>query len=255
MNKLWLAKAALHVGVLCLAFAPSIVRAQEMHKEWGYEGKEGPNNWGKLDPAYSTCLSGHTQSPINIEGAKKSDLPPLRFDYKAVPLDIIDNGHSVEVIYAPGSTLTVGEKTYALKQFHFHHPSEEHIDGRGYDLSAHLVHADESGHVAVVTILLRRGNANAMIDSVWKNIPAEKEKEVDVRGVTVNIKDLLPADHGYYTYGGSLTTPPCSEGVTWYVLKTPVTISDAQLARFARLYPDDARPIQPANHREILESK
>jgi carbonic anhydrase len=249
------AKAAFRVGMLCLVFMPVMASAQQAHTEWSYKGEEGPDNWGKLDPAFAACSIGQRQSPINIQGAKKSDLPALKFNYNAVPLNIIDNGHSIQVAYAPGSTLTVGGKTYVLKQFHFHHPSEEHVDGRGYDMSAHLVHADEAGHLAVVTVLLRRGGANALIDSVWKNIPAEKEKAVDVPGVTVNVKDLLPADHGYYTYAGSLTTPPCSEGVTWYVLKTPVTISDAQLARFAKLYPDDHRPIQPANHREILETK
>lgn len=255
MDKLGLAKAALHLGVLCLVFTPSIIRAQHPSTEWSYEGKEGPTNWGKLDSAYAACSIGHLQSPIDIEDAKKSDLPALKFDYKAVPLNIINNGHSIQVNYAPGSTLTVGEKTYVLKQFHFHHPSEEHVRQHGYDMSAHLVHADETGHLAVVSVLLKRGDANAVIDSVWKNIPAEKEKPVDVSGVTVNATDLLPADHGYYTFAGSLTTPPCSEGVTWYVLKTPMTISDAQFAKFATLYPDDARPIQPANHRAILETK
>ena len=245
-------------SLLCLAFLSGFAAAGSPQEppHWSYAGKDGPNTWGKLDSTYSECSTGHAQSPINITAAKKADLPSLEFDYNASPLNIIDNGHSIQVNYAEGSTLKVADKSYTLKQFHFHHPSEEHINGRGYDMVAHLVHADASGHLAVVAVLIQKGAAtNAFIDTVWTNIPNEKEKAVDVPGVSLNVKDLLPADHGYYTFTGSLTTPPCSEGVTWIVLKTSVEISAAQLAEFAKLYPKDARPIQPVNHREILESK
>jgi carbonic anhydrase len=149
----------------------------------------------------------------------------------------------------------VGDKTYVLKQFHFHHPSEEHVNGHGYEMVAHLVHADAEGHLAVVAVLFNTGQANAVIGQVWKNIPAGKNKAVEISGTTLNAKDLLPSDLGYFTYSGSLTTPPCSEDVTWFVLKTPKTLSPDQLAAFARLYPDNARPIQPTNGRELLETK
>ena len=182
-------------------------------------------------------------------------VPELKFDYKSVPLNIIDNGHTIQVNYVPGSTVSVGDKTYTLKQFHFHHPSEEHVNGNAYDLVAHLVHADAAGQLLVVAILFKRGQANPTIDQIWKNIPSEKEKAIDVPGSILNVRNLLPSSLGYYTFAGSLTTPPCSEGVTWYVLKTPVSLSPDQLASFARLYPDNARPIQPANGREIVESK
>jgi carbonic anhydrase len=172
-----------------------------------------------------------------------------------VPLNIIDNGHTVQENYAPGSTLTVGGKSYTLKQFHFHHPSEEHMNGRPYDMVAHLVHSDADGRLAVVAVFLKKGEANTFLDSVWRNIPSEKGKEVAVSSVTINLEDLLPADRGYYTFTGSLTTPPCSEGVTWYVLKHSVSLSGDQLAAFAKLYPNNARPIQPLNGREILETK
>jgi len=241
--------------VLGLLFFAAVAGAQQTPPHWSYKGASGPKDWGKLDSTYTSCSMGHTQSPIDIRGAKKSDLPALEFDYKAVPLNIIDNGHTIQVNYAAGSTLAVGGKTYTLKQFHFHHPSEEHINGHGYDMVAHLVHADAEGHLAVVAVLLKKGETNTFLDSVWKSIPAEKEKAVDVPGVTVNVKDLLPADHGYFTFAGSLTTPPCSEGVTWYVLKTPVSLSDAQLSTFAKIYPRDSRPIQPSHGREILETK
>ena len=222
---------------------------------WTYTGSEGPPEWGTLDHAFATCSVGHTQSPIDIKGAKEADLPPLQFNYHSVPLNIIDNGHTIQVNYAPGSALTVGDKTYALKQFHFHHPSEEHIDGHGYDMVAHLVHADDQGHLAVVGVLIQKGSSNALIETVWKNIPSQKEKAVDVSGVSLNAKDLLPAEHGYYTFAGSLTTPPCSEGVTWFVMKEPLSLSPEQISTFAKIYPLNARPIQPLNGRELRESK
>ena len=253
MNRSFFGNSLRSLSFFCICAVPSL--SQEP-PHWGYAGKDGPQSWGKLDSTYSACSMGHAQSPINITTTKKMDLPSLEFDYNVSPLNIIDNGHSIQVNYAVGSTLKVGDKSYVLKQFHFHHPSEEHVNGRGYDMVAHLVHADASGHVAVVAVLMHKGATdNAFIGTVWKNIPKEKEKAVDIAGVSVNVKDLLPADHGYYTFAGSLTTPPCSEGVTWFVLKTPVEISPAQLSEFAKLYPRDARPIQPSNHREILETK
>ena len=238
-----------------IALLPSMAAAQGAKPHWTYKGAEGPAEWGKLDSAYAVCSTGKTQSPIDIKGAKSADLPALKMDYNAVPLNIIDNGHTIQVNYAPGSTLTVGDRVYTLKQFHFHHPSEEHVNGKKYELVAHLVHADAEGHLAVVAILFNEGSPSYLLDTVWKNIPSEKEKAVDVPGVTVNVQDLLPTSLGYYSYAGSLTTPPCSEGVAWFVLKTPDTLSEEQVAAFAKHYPMNARPIQPANGREIKESK
>lgn len=241
--------------ILCCSILwPFSFSAQES-PHWSYEGDGGPANWSKLDPANAICAAGKTQSPIDIKGAQISALPALKFDYKSAPLDIIDNGHTIQVNYAAGSTLSVGGKTYTLKQFHFHHPSEEHVNGRAYDMVAHLVHADADGNLAVVAVLFKTGQANSLVEQVWKNIPAQKEKAVDVPGSTLNARDLLPSDLGYYTFAGSLTTPPCSEGVTWFVLRSTTSISPAQLASFAKLYPDNARPIQPANGRKILATK
>lgn len=249
-------KTAIFAVALCAALLPFTLRAQESHPpHWTYEGKENPKNWGKLDPSYSACSLGHTQSPINIKGAKKSDLPAIEFNYNAVPLSIVNNGHTIMVNYAPGSTITVAGKTYALKQFHFHHPSEEEINSKRFALDAHLVHADADGKLAVVAVLFKEGAANSFLDAIWKNIPAEKDKTVDVSSTSINAKDLLPSNHGYYTFQGSLTTPPCTEGVTWYVLRDPVSISAEQVAAFAKLYPKNNRPIQKTNAREVLESK
>ena len=211
--------------------------------------------WAKLGRAYAECAEGKTESPIDIKDAAPANLPALAVDYKAVPLAIIDNGHTVEVMYPAGSTLMVGDNTYTLKQFHFHHPSEEHVDGKVYPLVAHLVHSDAAGHTAVIAVLFDLGAANPLLDTLWKDIPAEKEKEVDVSSISINAADLLPADHGYFTYMGSLTTPPCTEGVTWYVLKARATISKEQLEAFGKLYPHNVRPIQPTNGRPIQETK
>jgi carbonic anhydrase len=142
-----------------------------------------------------------------------------------------------------------------LKQFHFHHPSEEEIDGKRHDMVAHLVHADQDGNLAVVAVLLEKGQASPLLDELWKSVPPQKEKEVAVDNVQINAADLLPSDHGYYTFTGSLTTPPCSENVTWFVLKSPNTLSEAELSQFAKLYPHNARPVQPLNDRSVQESK
>ena len=243
-------------AAFCIGLAPAISRAQESHApHWSYDGKEDPKHWGSLDPAFATCQTGHNQSPIDISHAKLADLPKLKFDYKSVPLSIINNGHTIMVNYAPGSTLTVGSKTYILKQFHFHHPSEEHINGKGFDMVGHLVHADADGHLAVVAVLFKAGVPNPLLETLWKNIPPEKDKTVEVSTVSVNAEDLLPSQRGYYTYSGSLTTPPCTEGVTWYVLKYTSSLSNDQLATITKLYPHDNRPTQKLNHRKVLESK
>lgn len=235
---------------------PALSAAQEAHPHWTYSGQEGPVHWGKLDSSYAACSLGHTQSPIDIAHAKPADLPTLKLDYKAIPLNIIDNGHTIQVNYTSGSTLTVGDKIYILKQFHFHHPSEEHVNGKGFPLVAHLVHADADGHLAVVAVLFEQGNANPLIDALWRNIPSEKEENPqDIPSVSIQVQDLLPAEHSYFTYAGSLTTPPCSEGVTWYVLKSHATVSAEQVAAFSKIYLMNARPIQSTNGREILESK
>ncbi len=239
----------------CFFLIPSIAKAQEAKPKWSYEGTTDSSHWGKLDPAFAVCSTGHAQSPIDITGAKTADLPALKMDYQAVPLNIIDNGHSIQVNYPAGSTLTVGDHVYALKQFHFHHPAEEHVNGKKFDLVAHLVHADADGHLAVVAILFKEGAANPFLETIWKNIPSEKEKAMDVRGTKVNAEDLLPSNLGYYTFAGSLTAPPCSEGVTWFVLKATDKLSAAEVAAFAKYYPMNARPLQPINGREIKESK
>jgi carbonic anhydrase len=231
-------------------------RAQE-HSEhvWDYSKARGPTRWGDLRPEFELCKSGHRQSPIDIRNPGNADLPPIRFDYKPSPLHIIDNGHTIMINYASGSYMTVGDGSYELKQFHFHRPSEEKINGKGYDMELHLVHANQEGKLAVVAVLLQQGQDNPLVHELWDDLPKEKKKEEVREKVQINANGLLPADRGYYTFDGSLTTPPCTEDVTWFVLKQPVAVSPTEIEQFSKLYRNDARPTQPSYDRAVLETK
>jgi carbonic anhydrase len=228
--------------------AASAVQAKGEH--WSYGGHTGPAQWAALDHGFAACKLGHVQSPIDIRGATPADLPPIVFDYRPSPLKVIDNGHTIQVNYGAGSSITVGGTRYELIQFHFHRPSEEKIQGKAHPMVAHLVHKSAEGKLAVVAVLLDKGGASPTIETIWKNIPKEKEKEA-APDATVDAATLLPAERGYYAFQGSLTTPPCSEEVRWLVLKRPVRIADKEITAFGKLYPMNARPTQPLNGRLV----
>jgi len=223
-------------------------------KTWSYAGPNGPPKWGSLEKGFAVCKTGELQSPIDIPDAKvrKGDLPALLFNYKPSPLKIIDNGHTIQVNYEPGSYVSVNGKLYNLVQFHFHKPSEEKVDGKGHEMVVHLVHQTKDGRLGVIAVFLDAGKENALMKTLWNNLPSTKEQENVVDNVKINALDLLPQNKGYYTYSGSLTTPPCSEDVNWFVLMTPVQVSADQIARFGRLYPMNARPVQPLNGRDLM---
>ena len=220
---------------------------------WDYRGEGGPQAWGGLRPEFSTCATGTRQSPIDIRDGIGVDLEPVQFDYRASSFRVIDNGHTIQVNIGSGNTIQAMGRRYELLQFHFHRPSEERIDGRQFDMVAHLVHKDPEGRLAVVAVLLDRGSMQPLIQTVWNNLPLEKGEEVGARAV-IDLNHLLPADRRYYTYMGSLTTPPCSEGVLWMVMREPVQMALSQIDIFARLYPMNARPIQSAAGRLIKQS-
>jgi len=226
------------------------------HPHWSYSGHTGPSHWGALEKEYTACASGHAQAPIDIHSsaAKKTDLPAIQFTYKPSPLAIVDNGHTVQVNYAPGSFIHVGDKQYELVQFHFHKPSEERINGKPYDMVAHLVHKNADGRLAVVAVLLKAGGTNPFIRTLWDNLPKTKETEVVRNDLSIDAADLLPKHRGYFTFAGSLTTPPCSEGVTWFVLREPSPISAQQVAQFGKRYPMNARPVQSLHGRTVAAS-
>jgi len=220
---------------------------------WGYEGEGGPQGWHQLKPEYAKCGSGTRQSPIDIRDGIRVDLDPVQFDYRASAFRVIDNGHTVQVNVAAGNFIEVMGRRFELQQFHFHRPSEERIEGRQFDMVAHLVHKDLEGRLAVVAVLLERGGAHPLVQAVWNNLPLEKGEELAARA-PLDLHQLLPKDPRYFTYMGSLTTPPCSEGVLWMVMQQPVTLSPEQIDVFARLYPMNARPLQQASGRLIKQS-
>ena len=249
------ASRAIHAVLVAsgLCFTGGVAHAEGAH-HWSYSGHGGPAKWAELDHEFAACKQGHVQSPIDIRGAKAADLPPIRFNYKPSPLKVIDNGHTIQVNVAPGSSIDVGDAHYELLQFHFHKPSEEKIQGKAHAMVAHLVHKGADGKLAVVAVLIDKGGTNPAIATIWKNLPKEKGKE-SAADATIDAAALLPADKGYYTFEGSLTTPPCSEGVRWFVLKTPVHVSEGEIAAFGKLYPMNARPTQPLNGRAIAATR
>lgn len=240
-----------------IASRPSSAHAaaqQHAAIHWGYEGAGAPENWSRLSPEYALCATGKRQSPIDIRDGIRVDLEPIQFDYRPAHFRVIDNGHSVQVTL-PGGSISLLGKSYQLIQFHFHRPSEEMVDGKAFDMVVHMVHRAEDGKLAVVAVLLENGVENPFVQTVWNNLPLEKNTEVAPPSLTLDPAQLLPENRNYYTYMGSLTTPPCSEDVLWLVLKQPQQISPEQQAIFARLYKNNARPVQPGSGRLIKESR
>jgi len=235
--------------------AAAIAAAMDMHGagNWGYQGDNGPLSWGKLSPANTKCESGERQSPIDIRDGIRVDLDPIVFDYRPSGFNVVDNGHTIVVNVGAGNYITVMGHNYELVQFHFHKPSEERVNGRGFEMVVHLVHKDADGKFAIIAVLIERGKAQSAIQQVWNNLPLEKNQPQDAL-TALDINQILPVKRDYYTYMGSLTTPPCTEGVLWMVMKEPIELSPEQLAIFNHLYPMNARPIQKSSGRLIKES-
>ena len=228
-------------------------KTPEIAEHWSYEGEAGPVRWSKLNPAWAKCDAGTRQSPIDIRDGIKVDLETVAFNYKPSYFNVVDNGHTVQVNVGTGNSISLTGRTYELVEFHFHRPAEEKVDGRGFEMVAHLVHKDADGRLAVVAVLIESGSPHGLVQTVWNNLPLEKNDPL-VPTITLDANQLLPQRREYYTYMGSLTTPPCSEGVLWIVMKEPIQISAQQIAIFARLYPMNARPIQSNSGRLIKES-
>ena len=220
---------------------------------WSYEGDSGPANWSKINVDWAKCGNGSRQSPIDIRDGMKVELEQISFDYHPSSFNVVDNGHTVQVGVSGGNYITVQNRMFELQQFHFHRPSEERINGKAFEMVVHLVHRDAEGRLAVLALLLERGAPQATIQTVWNNLPLEKFETMQPT-ILLDPAEMLPARRDYYTYMGSMTSPPCSEGVLWLVMKQPVQASPAQMALFSRLYPLNARPIQPGNGRIIKES-
>lgn len=217
--------------------------------KWSYD-QTGPANWGQLDEKYAPCGSGLAQSPIDLQRAKTESLPVLEFQYQDVPLKIANNGANMDVVFPPGSFLVIGKDRFQLLQFHFHRPSEHAINGQRAPMEVHLVHQNSAGRIAVVGILMQLGGANSLIDTLWNQIPSHSGQTIS-SPLKISARDLLPADRAYFRYDGSLTTPPCSEGLLWHVLRGTIGVSQEQVDLYSEIFGDTARPLQPLNGRTL----
>jgi carbonic anhydrase len=220
---------------------------------WSYSGHGAPEHWGDLDPAFAACKSGKNQSPIDLKGFIEAELPPIGIAYETEASEILNNGHTIQVNVAPGSKITLDETAFELKQFHFHSPSENTIEGRPFDLEAHFVHADAEGNLAVIGVMFKEGAANLTLAELWKEMPKQAGEKAALKS-KADPNLLLPADRDYYRFNGSLTTPPCTEGVRWLVMKQPLTLSKGQVDAFlAVMHHENNRPVQPVHARPVLQ--
>jgi len=217
---------------------------------WSYAGETGPSHWGELTEEFATCATGRRQSPIDLAGPTPRDLPDVVFDYRPSPARILNNGHTIQVEVDPGNRIEVDGDGYELVQFHFHAPSEHIVAGEQADAELHLVHASAEGALAVVGVLIREGAVNAAVDPFWDELPAApaSARALDEE---VLLEALLPSDRTIVRYDGSLTTPPCTEGVRWFVMTGTVELSRDQLAALTSIIAGNRRPVQPRNERAI----
>jgi carbonic anhydrase len=229
--------------------------AADSNDQWGYQGKNGPAVWGRLQGSYARCGIGEQQSPINITATRKENLPAIEFHYQPSELRVLNDGHTVQVNVDAGSYITIGMDRFRLTHYQVHVPGEGQIQGKTFDMSLHLVHANDAGELAVAAVLFREGKKNDVLQPLWQNLPTVKSPERVLAGLRLNPAGLLPVNRSYYSFEGSLTTPPCREGVRWFVLKEPVEMSKGQVFRLKAIFHSNARPVQPLNGRVVKESQ
>jgi len=235
------------------AVAITAAAAPKRGTAWSYEGELGPANWSKINDGWAKCGTGNRQSPIDLRDGIKVNLEQISFDYHPSSFSEVNNGHTISVTVGSGNFITVGNQTYELQEFHFHRPSEEKINGKGTEMVMHMVHRSAEGRIAIVAVLLERGQPHGLMQTIWDNLPLEKNETVSP-AIVIDPMDALPEKREYFTYMGSLSEPPCTEGVLWMVFKQPRKASPAQMALFSRLYPLNARPVQSTAGRMIKES-
>jgi carbonic anhydrase len=238
---------------MAMEIVAPVVPAPPHILHWSYEGDTGPQSWARLAPEYAKCGSGERQSPIDIRDGMKLDLEPITFEYRPSSFRVLDNGHTIQTNVNGWNAIRVMGRRYRLEQFHFHRPSEEMIDGKQYEMVVHMVHKDGEGRLAVLAVLVEIGASQPVVQTVLNNLPLEKGEEIAGTS-NLDLVRMLPEDRRYFTYMGSLTTPPCTENVLWIVMKKPVQATAEQLDLFSRMYPMNARPIQSAAGRTIKES-
>lgn len=242
--------ASLFIASLAL---PTAAQEGGHPPHWGYAGEVGPEHWAEFESDFGACTSGRNQSPIDLDNFIEAELPPIAFDYKPGGHQVVNNGHAIQVNYNPGSKITVDGTDFALKQFHFHSPSENTIKAKSFPMEAHFVHADAKGNLAVVALMFEEGPSNELLEQVWPHVPKIENGKAGL-APQVSAEDLLHANRDYYRYDGSLTTPPCSEGVRWFVLKHHAKASAEQLAMVQEvLGQPNNRPVQPLGARAVLQ--
>ncbi|QKN80275.1 carbonic anhydrase [Scandinavium goeteborgense] len=235
--------------------ALSTLPAFAMASHWSYAGEGDPDHWSQLSDEYKTCQQGMNQSPIDITHTMETHLQPLVTHYGTGPDIILNNGHTIQATVDPKAddSITLDGQHYTLQQFHFHAPSENTVRGKHSAMEMHLVHKNAAGEIAVVAVMFDVGQANSELDKLWKVMPEKAESDAVLKA-SPDINSLLPADRTYWRFSGSLTTPPCSEGVTWLVLKHPLTLSETQLEKFTHtMHHDNNRPTQPMHGRVVVE--
>ena len=246
-----LAAGVLLAGFVCVG---TLWGADIPHARWGYHGDIGPAHWGSLDPAFATCTRGSAQSPIDLAGTQSRTQPPIELDYGPRAAEIVNTGHTIQVNVAAGSGIMVEKVRYELLQFHFHRGSEHTVAGVRFPLELHLVHRSEDGAFAVIGVLYREGAASGALAPIWNLLPSEPGTAVALPD-TVDVAALLPDRHTTWRYTGSLTTPPCTEGVSWAVMADPMTLSAAQIEAFGAIYDGNYRPLQPLNDRLLTRDR
>jgi len=246
-------RGALAVVAMASVFSFSVQGLASSGPHWGYSGEEGAENWGKLSPEYAVCGTGLNQSPIDLANFVEAELEPLALSYTSESEKILNNGHTIQLNYTAGSTLTVDGKEFHLKQIHFHAPSENTIEGKYFPMEGHLVHAAADGELAVVSVMYSEGKANEAMEAAWAAMPVSAHEEKAAGGVG-SVDSFLPAGRDYYRFNGSLTTPPCTEGVRWLVMKEPAEVSAEQIRKFEEvMHGPNNRPVQPRNARVVLK--
>ncbi|MEM7590892.1 MAG: carbonic anhydrase family protein [Cyanobacteria bacterium P01_A01_bin.83] len=239
------------ITLLTSNYHPSSAETDQVH--WEYSGESNAYVWGLLSPEFKSCTLGNQQSPINItniDDKQAGELAEIKFDYQSSAAEVVNNGHTIQVNYNPGSSISINNQKYELLQLHFHTPSEHKIDDKSSDMEVHFVHQNAAGKLAVVGVLVNSGAENPQIAQIWQAIP-EGNKANKAQSITLNPAKLLPSDKTYVSYEGSLTTPPCSEGVSWNLLLEPIKVSPQQIATFTNLYQNNARPTQALNDRSV----
>lgn len=242
------------VGMLIVLLTlPTAAQEGAHERHWNYAGEDGPEHWAELESDFGVCSTGRNQSPIDLHDFIEAQLPEIIFDYQPGGSEVLNNGHVIQVNYQAGSRIKVDSKEFELKQFHFHSPSENTIDGKSFPLEAHFVHADAEGNLAVVALMFEEGPSNKVLQQVWPHLP-RGENAVAKLAAPVAAADLLQSDRDYYRYEGSLTTPPCSEGVRWLVLKQPAKASSEQLGMVGKIIGHaNNRPLQTLGARVVLK--